>query len=291
MGIKAPVLRVEVSHPRDVLWAMEEGAACAGLSAVVGEIHGAPEVLSFTATKRLALRSEASGVPLWLIRSGDHGALSAARERWRVSSLPSDMHPWNSAAPGQPVWEAELFRARGRHRASGRCAMTRRRAARGSSPSAFPIWRWTGGGEITRQQRTLPGDDVPVVLAAQGTHGPVVYAISAEAVRRGVFVGARVVDVQAIHPDLHVESADATGDVALLDRVALWARRWCPWTVRDGGNGIVMDVTGAAHLFGGEAEMLRDIGTRFAMQGLAARLALAPTRGAAQMLARLAGVV
>ncbi|MEM7521671.1 MAG: hypothetical protein AAF307_11605 [Pseudomonadota bacterium] len=113
-GLKADVLRVEVSHPRDVLWAMEEGAACAGLSAVVGEIHGAPEVLSFTATKRLALRSEASGVPVWLMRSGDHGALSAARERWRLTSLPSDVHVWNRAAPGAPVWEADLFRARGR---------------------------------------------------------------------------------------------------------------------------------------------------------------------------------
>jgi len=113
-GFKGHVLRVEVSHPRDVLWAMEEGAACAGLSAVVGEIHGAPEVLSFTATKRLALRSETSGVPIWLIRTGEEGSLSAARERWRLSSRPSDAHPWNRAAPGQPVWEAELFRARGR---------------------------------------------------------------------------------------------------------------------------------------------------------------------------------
>jgi protein ImuA len=113
-GFKGRVLRVEVSHPRDVLWAMEEGAGCAGVAAVVGEIHGAPEVLSFTATKRLALRSEAADVPVWLIRSGDHGALSAARERWRLSSLPSDTHPWNVAAPGAPVWEAELFRARGR---------------------------------------------------------------------------------------------------------------------------------------------------------------------------------
>lgn len=113
-GFKGDVLRVEVSHPRDVLWAMEEGAACAGLSAVVGEIHGAPEVLSFTATKRLALRSEQAGVPIWLIRTGEDGALSAARERWRLSSLPSDTHRWNAAAPGAPVWEAELFRARGR---------------------------------------------------------------------------------------------------------------------------------------------------------------------------------
>lgn len=111
-GIK--LLRVEVSHPRDVLWAMEEGAACAGLSAVVGEVHGAPPVLDFTATKRLAMRAEASGVPVWLIRSGDAEGLSAARERWRVGSVASDMHPYNVAAPGLAVWEAELFRARGR---------------------------------------------------------------------------------------------------------------------------------------------------------------------------------
>lgn len=114
LGIKAPLLRVEVSHPRDVLWTMEEGASCAGLSAVVGEIHGAPEVLSFTATKRLALRAETSGVPLWLIRSGDPGALSAARERWRVQSAPSQPHAFNAQAPGAPQWQAELFRARGR---------------------------------------------------------------------------------------------------------------------------------------------------------------------------------
>tara|TARA_R110002110_G_scaffold171307_25_gene373708 strand:+ start:3061 stop:3795 length:735 start_codon:yes stop_codon:yes gene_type:complete len=113
-GIRAPVLRVEVSHPRDVLWTMEEAAGCAGLSAVVGEIHGAPEVLSFTATKRLALRAEAAQVPIWLIRSGDHGALSAARERWRVRALPSTRHKWNAQAPGAPLWEADLFRARGR---------------------------------------------------------------------------------------------------------------------------------------------------------------------------------
>ena len=113
-GFKGKVLRVEVSHPRDVLWAMEEGAGCGGLSAVVGEIHGAPEVLSFTATKRLALRAEAAELPVWLIRSGDPGALSAARERWRLRSLPAAAHPHNDQAPGAPLWEAELFRARGR---------------------------------------------------------------------------------------------------------------------------------------------------------------------------------
>ncbi|GFE65373.1 ImuA family protein [Litoreibacter roseus] len=114
MGLTQPVLHVTVSHPRDVLWAMEEGAACAGLSAVVGEIHGAPAVLSFTATKRLALRAEAADVPVWLIRSGDPGTLSAARERWRIGALASEAHPHDPQAPGAARWDVSLFRARGR---------------------------------------------------------------------------------------------------------------------------------------------------------------------------------
>ena len=72
---------------------------------------------------------------------------------------------------------------------------------------------------------------VPVVLAAQGSHGPVVHAMSAAAIALGISQGQRVVDVQAIHPELHVENADPEGDQKLLERVALWARRWCPWTV------------------------------------------------------------
>ena len=150
--------------------------------------------------------------------------------------------------------------------------------------------RWR---RITAQQRTLPDDAVPVVLARQGTHGPVIHALGVEATRRGITAGARVVDIQAIHPDLHVEHADLQGDRQLLDRTALWARRWCPWTVRDGEDGIVMDLSGAAHLFGGDTAVLRDIGQRFAMQGLRGRLAMAPTRGAARMLARFgpAGVI
>lgn len=142
--------------------------------------------------------------------------------------------------------------------------------------------RWK---RITTAQRTLPDETLPVVLAKAGPHGPVVHAVNGTGVACGIAVGARVVDVQAIHPDLHVEQADPQGDRALLGRLAHWARRWCPWTVAE-PDGILMDVRGAAHLFGGEVRMLGDIHARFAMQGLRARMALAPTRGAAQMLAR-----
>ena len=143
--------------------------------------------------------------------------------------------------------------------------------------------RWI---RVISQYRTLPGADVPVVLSRNGSHGPVIHCCNAVARDRGIETGARVVDAQAVHPDLHVESADLEGDQALMQRLVHWARRWCPWTAQDGEDGLILDVTGSAHLFKGEAALLRDIGQRFAMQGLTARVAMAPTRGAAQALAR-----
>lgn len=107
-----PVIRVDVSRPADALWAMEEGLRCKALAAVIGEISGDPPALNFTATKRLALRAEASKVPCWLIRRAGSADLSAARDRWRITSLPSAPHPYDPQAPGAPRWRAELFRSR-----------------------------------------------------------------------------------------------------------------------------------------------------------------------------------
>ena len=114
LGLPGPILRVDVARAADVLSAAEDGLHCTALSAVVAEIWGDPPALSFTASKRLALRAEASGLPCWLIRRGASPDLSAARERWRVVSLPSAPHPDDPAAPGAPRWRAELFRARDR---------------------------------------------------------------------------------------------------------------------------------------------------------------------------------
>lgn len=108
------MLYLEVSRPADVLWTMEEGLRCTGLAGVVGEVWGDAPALDFTATKRLALRAEAHGVPAWLIRRAARPDLSAARERWRLASLPADQDPDDPRAPGTPVWRADLFRARWR---------------------------------------------------------------------------------------------------------------------------------------------------------------------------------
>lgn len=112
IGPERPVILMNVSRATDVLWAMEEGVRCKALSAVIGEIWGVPRALDFTATKRLALRSEAAGVPCWLIRRAASPDLSAARDRWRVCSRPAIPHPHDPQAPGLPRWSVDLFRSR-----------------------------------------------------------------------------------------------------------------------------------------------------------------------------------
>jgi protein ImuA len=107
------LIHVEARDAKDALWAMEEGVRCAGLSAVIGEIWGDPKVLDFTATRRLAVASERSGTPCWLVRLGGIANLSGARMRWRIASSPSLLNPLDGRAPGPAAWDAELFRARG----------------------------------------------------------------------------------------------------------------------------------------------------------------------------------
>ena len=129
-------------------------------------------------------------------------------------------------------------------------------------------------------------DDQPLVLAAPGPHGPLIHATNRAAELAGARIGARVTDARAICPALHVTDAEPAADAATLARLAFWARRWGPYSATDGMDGIVLDTTGAAHLFGGEAAMLADMQGRFATAGLSVRLALAPTRAAAWALAR-----
>jgi protein ImuA len=112
-GFPSPrLIHVEARDAREALWAMEEGLRCSALSLVVGEIWGDPRALDFTATRRLAVAAERSGVAAFLIRLGGHANLSGARMRWRIASAPSLVDDFDPRAPGLPAWDVELFRAR-----------------------------------------------------------------------------------------------------------------------------------------------------------------------------------
>lgn len=111
-ALRRPILHVATRNAQDTLWAMEEGLKCPSLAAVIGELQGDPAALDFTASRRLAVAAERYDVPAFLIRSEGQADLSGARRRWRVESRPSLPHPYDSKAPGMPVWSLDLFRAR-----------------------------------------------------------------------------------------------------------------------------------------------------------------------------------
>ena len=128
--------------------------------------------------------------------------------------------------------------------------------------------------------------DAAVVLVVEGAHGQSISAVTDAAREEGARVGARLTDARALDPALVAVPADLAGDAALLERLARWAGRWSPLVEVDGADGLRLDITGAAHLFGGEAALREDVEARFAGLALTVRSAIAPTAGAAWALAR-----
>jgi len=139
------------------------------------------------------------------------------------------------------------------------------------------IERWAKGSDSA--------PDAPVVLTIEGTHGPVIHAVTAAAAERGARAGARLTDARALDPELVAVPGDPAGDAVALARLAVWANRWSPLVEVDGADGLRLDIGGIAHLFGGETGLVSDAGKRFAALGLTARIAIAPTAGAAWALA------
>lgn len=88
---------------------------------------------------------------------------------------------------------------------------------------------------------------------------------------------------------LQSRDVDSAADDAALRKLALWAQRYtpivAPWNEVNGADGLFLDITGAAHLFGGEEGLLTDLDRRLASFDLAPRLAIADTPGAAWALA------
>jgi protein ImuB len=146
---------------------------------------------------------------------------------------------------------------------------------------SLAIERWAKGSNC--------GPEDPVVLTIDGTHGPTIHAVSEAAAERGARTRTRLTDARALDPALVAVPADPAGDEVLLQRLAKWSQRWSPLVEVDGPDGLRLDVSGVAHLFGGEEPLAQDVITRFASLGLTARVAIAPTAAAAWAFSRFGG--
>lgn len=139
--------------------------------------------------------------------------------------------------------------------------------------------------ERWRRAHPATDDSLPLALASEGTHGIILDAVNAAARDGGAKPGQRLTDARAICPALVIEFSDHAGDAHHLTRLGHWVRRWSPWTAVEGADGLLLDSTGAAHCFGGEAAMLEEMQARLGVLGFSCRTALAPTIGGAWALA------
>lgn len=96
-------------------------------------------------------------------------------------------------------------------------------------------------------------------------------------------------DARAICPDLTTRPADLSREAAALASLRRWASRYAPMVAADGADGLLADISGVPHLFGGEAELRADLHARLERVGLAVTSAIAGTRGGAHALARHGG--
>ena len=128
-------------------------------------------------------------------------------------------------------------------------------------------------------------DSGPLALIADTAHGPRIAAANAAGRAAGAQAGAMLADARTLCPALATAPSDPAGDLAYLEKLAVWAMRWGPWSALDAPDGLIVDTSGVAHLFGGEDALLADVRAAFARRRLAVRVAIAPTAGAAWALA------
>lgn len=130
----------------------------------------------------------------------------------------------------------------------------------------------------------------PTILVARSGQRDIVTAACPLALELGLAPGMAAAHARALVTDLDVRDADPDADAAWLDRLALHAvRHWTPTAAVSAPDGLWLDLTGAAHLFGGEARFAARLTAFLRRLGFTARVAVAGTPGAAHALARFGG--
>ena len=127
------------------------------------------------------------------------------------------------------------------------------------------------------------------MVVARVENGLRLTAVDDIAAGLGLAPGMSLADARAMVPRLAVAEADPQADRRLLERIADWCDRYTPLVALDPPDGLLLDITGCTHLFGGEAVLCADIEERIGRGGLAVRAAIAGTCRAAAALARHGG--
>ena len=138
-----------------------------------------------------------------------------------------------------------------------------------------------------RALRTCPVEG-PFALSLRQGNADRLHCLNEAAEAQGLQRGMALSEARAFCPGLQVRPADPAADARQLAALRRWAVGFCPWVGTEGPDGLVLDITGSAHLQGGEVALLETLQQRLARAGFGMRAGLADTRGAAWALAHFA---
>jgi protein ImuB len=145
------------------------------------------------------------------------------------------------------------------------------------------IWRQRLG-RSWRSKRVR--DAPPLIISRNENNTQRICALDERAEALRLKRGMGLADARAMHPDVDVVEADDAADLRLLEGLADWCDRYTPLVAIEGEDGLFLDITGCAHLFGGEEAMIEELVRRLSEQGFDARPGLASTPGMAWAAAR-----
>jgi len=124
------------------------------------------------------------------------------------------------------------------------------------------------------------------VLAAPDGGRMTIKASNTSAKASGILPGMAVADARALMPSIAVFNHRPGWDKKLLTNLAEWCQRYTPLAAIDPPDGLFLDITGCAHLWGGEEPYLNHIVNTIQSKGYNLRAAIADTMGAAWAVAR-----
>jgi protein ImuB len=129
----------------------------------------------------------------------------------------------------------------------------------------------------------------PFAVVGMRANAQLLISLSPEAEAAGLRQGQPLRDATAMCPGLVTAPENPVEDAAFLRALRRWAGKFSPWVAEEVPDALVIDLTGCAHLFGGEEGLMAQVEEDCGDLGLSLRACIADTRGAAWALARYAG--
>lgn len=128
--------------------------------------------------------------------------------------------------------------------------------------------------------------DVPFVVR-MSSHGRfIISATNLIAERQGIHTGMVLADARAVIPQMEVRDDKPDLTSRLLTKLAEWSIRFSPVVAIDSPDGLLLDVSGCTHLWGGEEQYVKDIVNKLSVRGYDVRVAMTDTVGVAWGLSR-----